>query len=140
MVVGGDRNGPDITSAVDDRILRSGRILRKFKIDELPQLWNVLKGDMSLVGSRPEVRQYVEFFSQDFDEILVLRPGITDEASLIYFNEEQLLAGTKNPEGRYREQILPNKIRIYLDYVHSFSMAKDFSILFKTLLKLLRLN
>ncbi|HHT9130649.1 MAG TPA: sugar transferase, partial [Candidatus Brocadiaceae bacterium] len=101
MVQDAPTKGLSITVDCDPRITRIGRLLRKTKIDELPQLWNVLKGNMSLVGPRPEVRRYVSKYRKDYKEILKIRPGITDGASLIYSNEEAILKGKKDPEAYY---------------------------------------
>lgn len=128
-------NGPLITTANDQRITRIGKFLRKYKIDELPQLFNVLKGDMSLVGPRPEVKKYVALFESDYRKILTVRPGITDPASIMYINEEDLLAASRDYEEFYIKKILPDKIRISLKYIEHPSVIKDTLIIFKTLLK-----
>lgn len=128
-------NGPLITTAIDQRITRIGKYLRRYKIDELPQLLNVLKGDMSLVGPRPEVKKYVALFESDYRKILTVRPGITDPASIIYINEEDLLAVSGDYEEFYIKKILPDKIRLSLKYIEHPSIVKDTLIIFKTLLK-----
>ena len=115
------------------RVTRVGRWLRRFKIDEFPQLVNVLTGDMSLVGPRPEVRQYVEMFRDDYREILAARPGMTDLASIKYRNEEALLAGAADPESEYIRWILPDKIKLAQEYVRHSSVAFDLTVLAKTL-------
>jgi lipopolysaccharide/colanic/teichoic acid biosynthesis glycosyltransferase len=112
--------------------------LRASKIDELPQLWNVLVGDMSLVGPRPEVPRYVEMFRDDYSEILQVRPGITDDASIEYRSEESVLAQSQDPERAYVEEVLPSKIRLYLDYVRRPSLGRDTAILLRTLMKVVR--
>lgn len=128
-------NGPLITTAIDQRITRIGKYLRRYKIDELPQLLNVLKGDMSLVGPRPEVKKYVALFESDYRKILTVRPGITDPASIMYINEEDLLAVSRDYEEFYIKKILPDKIRLSLKYIEHPSIVKDTLIIFKTLLK-----
>ena len=130
------RQGGSITFGNDPRITRVGRILRKTKIDELPQLINVLKGEMSLVGPRPEVRPYVELFRQEYEDILKVRPGITDLASLRYRNEAEVLGQSQNPEEEYVRRILPEKIRLAKEYLQGASLAVDLALIFKTLLKL----
>ncbi len=130
--------GAAVTAAGDPRVTRVGRRLRAFKIDELPQFWNVLKGEMSLVGPRPEVARYVNLFESQYGKILTVRPGITDEASLQYRHEEDLLATCEDPEKTYIEQVLPRKIERYLAYIDQPSLRKDFSILIRTLASILR--
>jgi lipopolysaccharide/colanic/teichoic acid biosynthesis glycosyltransferase len=128
--------GPLVTVGQDPRITRVGWFLRKTKIDEIPQLINVLNGDMSFVGPRPEVRQYVEFFQREYEEILTVRPGITDLASLKYRDEAALLGKAADPEKEYVTRVLPDKIRLAKDYVHHSSFLFDLSLIFKTILKL----
>ena len=130
------RGGP-LTSGGDPRITRVGTILRQTKIDEIPQLINVLKGDMSLVGPRPEVRKYVDLFHDEYTEILKVRPGITDLASLKYRDEAAVLAKAANPEDEYVRHILPDKIRIATAYLRSSSLKSDFVIILKTLLRVI---
>ena len=125
--------GPPLTYGDDPRITRVGRFLRRTKIDELPQLINVLKGDMSLVGPRPEVAHYVEMFRADYEEILQVRPGITDPASLKYRDEASGLAQASDPERAYVERVLPEKIRLAKEYVAQASFGLDLMILAKTL-------
>jgi lipopolysaccharide/colanic/teichoic acid biosynthesis glycosyltransferase len=125
-----------ITVGDDPRITRVGRFLRKSKFDELPQLINVLKGDMSLVGPRPEVRRYVELFQKDYEQILKIRPGITDLASLKYHNEAAVLEGFDNPEAEYCNRILPDKISLSKEYVKKSSFIFDLALIVKTLPKI----
>jgi lipopolysaccharide/colanic/teichoic acid biosynthesis glycosyltransferase len=125
-----------ITASDDPRITRAGRLLRKTKIDELPQLINVLKGEMSLVGPRPEVRQYVELFRQDYEEILKMRPGITDLASLKYRDEAAVLGQSENPEEEYLRHILPDKVRLAKEYLKRSSFFFDMVLILRTLPKL----
>jgi lipopolysaccharide/colanic/teichoic acid biosynthesis glycosyltransferase len=131
------RRGGLITFGVDPRITRIGGLLRKTKIDELPQLINVLRGEMSLVGPRPEVREYVEQFRQDYDEILQVSPGITDLASLKYRDEAELLGQSDDPEEEYLRKVLPDKISLAKAYVRRSSFFFDFSLIVRTLIKLL---
>jgi len=128
--------GPLITVGSDPRITPVGRFLRKTKFDELPQLVNVLKGDMSLVGPRPEIRQYVELFRRDYEEILKIRPGITDLASLKYRDEAAILSKACDPENEYRLKVLPEKIRLAKDYIRQSSLLFDLQLVLRTLVKL----
>jgi lipopolysaccharide/colanic/teichoic acid biosynthesis glycosyltransferase len=138
MRVNANGEGPSIAVGNDSRVTRTGRMLRRTKIDELPQLWNVLKGDMSLVGPRPELRQFVDMFHQDYAEILEARPGITDLASIKYRDEAALLAGAAHPEEEYVKRILPDKIRLARESVRRSSIAFDLSVLAKTLFHVTR--
>ena len=140
MVNGAERMGASVTAGSDKRITRLGRLLRKTKIDELPQLLNVLKGDMSLVGPRPEVREYVELYAPEYRKLLSVRPGITDPASLRYAAEEGVLARSPNWEEEYRKRILPDKIRLSLEYVENHSLVTDVSLILKTVAKAARLG
>jgi lipopolysaccharide/colanic/teichoic acid biosynthesis glycosyltransferase len=136
MVVDAEKKGLRITSGGDDRITRVGRILRKFKIDELPQLFNVLKGDMSLVGPRPEVEKYVELYKKDYSEILKVRPGITDVSSIIYRDEEGVLGDQADPEGYYKKILLPEKIRLAKEYIENSSFLYDLKLVLNTIHKI----
>jgi len=136
MIVDAQSKGKLITSAEDPRVTRIGRTLRKLKVDELPQLINVLKGDMSLVGPRPEVPRYVRAFRTDYEEILKVRPGITDLASLKYRNEEALLGGFDDPEEEYVKRVLPDKIKLAKDYLERSSFYFDLRLILKTVMKL----
>jgi lipopolysaccharide/colanic/teichoic acid biosynthesis glycosyltransferase len=127
-----------ITVGNDARVTRVGRTLRRTKIDELPQLWNVLKGDMSFVGPRPELREFVELFRQEYAEILEARPGITDLASIKYHDEASLLAGAAHPEEEYVRMILPDKIRLARESVRRSSIAFDLTVIAKTLVQIAR--
>jgi lipopolysaccharide/colanic/teichoic acid biosynthesis glycosyltransferase len=124
------RYGPQITIAGDARILRVGRVIRKYKIDEIPQLWNVLIGEMSLVGPRPEVPQFVNMCDPVWRIVLSVRPGITDVATIVYRNEEELLAGAEDPESVYRYRILPEKLALNAAHVTRHSVGSYFKILF----------
>ncbi len=117
----------------DPRITRIGYFLRKFKIDELPQLINVHFGDMSLVGPRPEVRKYVELYTEEQKKVLTVLPGITDHASLKFFNENELLAKSRDPEQTYIKEIMPAKLALNMKYINEPSVKAYFRIIFKTL-------
>ena len=138
MVQDSSTRGQSITVGDDPRITRVGWFLRKTKIDELPQLINVLKGEMTFVGPRPEVPQYVELFRQDYEEILKIRPGITDLASIKYRDEAALLGQSKNPEEEYVTRVLPDKISLGKEYVRCSSLAFDLRLIFRTFLKLIQ--
>ena len=132
------RRGSDQGSLVtigghDSRITRSGYILRKFKLDELPQLINVFVGDMSLVGPRPEVRHYVDFWTPEQMHVLDVRPGITDPASIKFRNENDLLDKADNPEEYYINVIMQEKIRLYLEYVENHNLWYDIKLIFQTI-------
>jgi lipopolysaccharide/colanic/teichoic acid biosynthesis glycosyltransferase len=131
-----EKSGPPITVAGDDRITGIGRILRRYKLDELPQLLNVLKGDMSFVGPRPEVREYIQIFRDEYERLLTVRPGITDPASIRFSNEERILAGNLNWEENYRTRILPEKIRMSLEYIEHNSVMTDLSLIVRTILRI----
>lgn len=137
MLAGADRRGPGITTAGDRRITAAGRFLRKTKIDELPQLVNVLKGDMGLVGPRPEDPHYVALYTAAQRQVLAARPGITSPASLRYRNEEQLLAGT-DWERIYLQKIMPDKLQIELEYLARRTIWTDLLLVFHTFYALLQ--
>jgi len=132
MVRDADKAGPAITSATDLRVTPVGRWLRWLKLDELPQLWNVFKGEMSLVGPRPEVPHYVESYSPDQRRVLSVRPGITDLASIAYRHEEELLTGRADLDRYYREVVLPDKLNLNLAYLDRMSLLYDLSLLLRT--------
>ena len=136
MVPDAPHKGGSITVGNDPRITRVGWVLRQTKLDELPQLLNVLKGEMSFVGPRPEVRRYVELFRQDYEEILQVRPGITDPASLAYRHEAEVLGRAEDPEEEYVRQILPEKIRLAKEYIRRSSLTFDVTLICKTFLRL----
>jgi lipopolysaccharide/colanic/teichoic acid biosynthesis glycosyltransferase len=133
MVVGAERQGGALSVGEDPRITAVGRLLRRYKLDELPQLLNVLLGDMSLVGPRPEVPEFVERYRDTYARVLRVRPGITDLASLKYRDESALLAGAADPAVEYVNVILPDKLRLAEEYVRSSSLRLDLSILLRTL-------
>ena len=134
-----DGAGPQVTAAGDTRVTRAGRWLRRTKLDELPQLIDVLKGDMSLVGPRPEVPRFMALYPEEARRrILSVRPGITDRAAIEFRDEELLLAHATDPERVYVERIMPVKLRYYLDYVAQRTLIGDLRILFDTVRALLR--
>lgn len=137
MVVNADKRGPGITTAGDNRITRVGRFLRRTKLDELPQLINVLRGDMSLVGPRPEDPRYVALYTPAQRRVLHVRPGITSAASLTYRHEEQLLGGA-DWETVYRTQVMPRKLAIDLDYLARRTLFSDLSLILRTVFAMLR--
>jgi lipopolysaccharide/colanic/teichoic acid biosynthesis glycosyltransferase len=139
MVPEAPQRGLAITAGRDPRITWIGNILRKTKLDEFPQLWNVLKGDMSFVGPRPEVQKYVNHYRDDYATILQVRPGITDLASIAFSDESEQLGRATDPEREYLENILPQKMELAKDYVRRSSLWLDLSIIFGTLLKIWRL-
>jgi len=134
MVVDAEKIGGPSTADDDPRITRVGKILRKYKLDELPQLINVLKGEMSIVGPRPEVQFYVDMFTEEEKDILSVKPGITDWASLWNPDEGAILAGSPDPEKTYMEKIRPTKIRLQLKYVKERSFWIDLKIIALTIL------
>lgn len=133
MVENAASQGRAITAAGDRRITRVGHFLRRFKVDELPQLFNVLAGTMSFVGPRPEVEKYVSLYNESQRQVLKLRPGITDLASIKYRNESELLATVENPEEMYRLEIMPDKIKINLEYARVATPWTDLQVILKTL-------
>jgi lipopolysaccharide/colanic/teichoic acid biosynthesis glycosyltransferase len=132
MVINAEKIGGPSTADDDPRITRIGKKLRKYKLDELPQLLNVFKGEMSMVGPRPEVRQYVDMYTEEEKQILTVKPGITDWASLWNPDEGALLAGSSDPEKTYLEKIRPEKIRLQLKYVREQSFWSDIKIILLT--------
>jgi lipopolysaccharide/colanic/teichoic acid biosynthesis glycosyltransferase len=133
MVVDAERAGGQITPNNDNRITPLGHKLRKTKLDELPQLFNVLRGEMSLVGPRPEVPRYVEMYTPEQRRVLDLPPGITDPASIRYKDEGEVLAASQNPEETYVQEIMPEKIRLNLEYAERATILTDIGIIFRTL-------
>ncbi|MFZ1595653.1 MAG: sugar transferase [Anaerolineae bacterium] len=132
MIAGTDRQGPGITATGDPRITRVGRFLRRAKLDELPQLLNVLKGEMSLVGPRPEDPRYVALYTPEQRRVLAVRPGITSAASLAFRHEEQLLAG-EDWETHYRARVLPDKLALDLAYLARRTLLSDLALILRTL-------
>lgn len=138
MVTDADKSGPAVTSSGDARITPLGRTLRKWKLDELPQLWNVVRGDMSLVGPRPEVRKYTDIFRDDYSEILEISPGITDYAALEFRNEEEVLARYPDAEEAYTSVVLPEKIALYRRYLREMGFMSDMKIICRTIREVIR--
>ncbi len=136
MVIDAPKKGIPVTVGGDPRVTRVGRYLRRSKVDELPQLINVLKGDMSLVGPRPEVGRYVEKYRDEYGTILTIRPGITDISSLKYRNEEEVLRDKKDPEEYYIRTLLPEKIELAKEYIRKASLIYDLKLIFRTIFKL----
>jgi len=132
-----DKQGLLTVGAKDNRITKIGIFLRKYKLDELPQLLNVLAGDMSFVGPRPEVRKYVEMYNAEQLAVLNVQPGITDYASIEYSNENELLAKSENPEQTYIKEIMPSKIKLNLKYIDEISLGTDIKIIFATIKKII---
>ena len=132
MRVGSDKGSLVTIGGHDPRITRSGYFIRKFKLDEFPQLINVFIGDMSLVGPRPEVRHYVDYWTPEQMHVLNVRPGITDPASIKFRNENELMEQAKDPEKYYIEVIMQEKIKLYLEYVQHHSFLGDIGLIFKT--------
>jgi lipopolysaccharide/colanic/teichoic acid biosynthesis glycosyltransferase len=136
MVEDAEARGMQLTVGDDSRITNVGTFLRKTKIDELPQLINVFKGEMSFVGPRPEVPKYVGLYTEDQRQVLMVRPGITDLASIEYRNESELLATADNPEKVYIEEVMPRKIELNKKYIENISLCGDIRVIFKTLASL----
>lgn len=134
-----DSDGVKITVGDrDPRVTNIGFYLRKYKLDELPQLLNILKGEMSVVGPRPEVKQYVDLYNADQLRVLDAKPGLSDLATLEYVNESEILAKSENPEKTYIEEIMPNKLKLNLQYIDGQSMLLDLKIIFKTFARIIR--
>ena len=132
MRIGADSEGLLTVGEHDQRITRVGYFLRKTKLDELPQLLNVLKGEMSLVGPRPEVRKYVELYTEEQRKVLSVRPGITDYASIEYVKENELLSQAEDPERTYIEQVMPDKIKLNMRYLEHYNLIEYFKIILLT--------
>lgn len=140
MYVNSDKKGLITIGDRDPRVTPIGFYLRKLKMDELPQLFNVLLGDMSLVGPRPEVRKYVDHYSKDDLEVLKVRPGITDYASIEFRNENEMLKGAQNPDQKYVEEILPIKLELNKKYIREQNFFTDVKIILATFLSILKLK
>ena len=138
MRTGADKRGLITVGEKDSRITRVGYFLRKYKLDELPQLINVLKGEMSLVGPRPEVRKYVDLYTPEQRKVLSVVPGITDYASIEYVDENRILGGATDPDKVYVEEILPDKIRYNMKYIENRSLKEYFKIIFLTFYSIVR--
>lgn len=138
MRPGSEAKGQLTVGTADSRITRIGAWLRRYKLDELPQLVNVLKGEMSIVGPRPEVPKYVAYYTPEQRRVLDVRPGITDHASLEYFEENKLLAQSSDPEHTYIHEVMPAKIRLNMRYIERPTLAGYFSIIVRTALRIVR--
>ncbi|MCF8367406.1 MAG: sugar transferase [Bacteroidales bacterium] len=138
MKSGSDKKGLITIGEKDHRITKEGVFLRKYKLDELPQLFNVLIGDMSMVGPRPEVKKYTDMYNEAQKKVLSVRPGLTDYASLEYMNESEILAGYPDPEEAYITTIMPSKLKLNLQYVNSHNLKTDTGIIFKTIGRILQ--
>ena len=138
MRIGSDKGRLITVGGKDSRITKAGFYIRKYKLDELPQLWNVLIGDMSLVGPRPEVERYVRLYTPSQRVVLSVKPGITDYASIAFSEENIILGKAKNPEKMYIEEIMPKKIEINLQYINNRNLKEYFKIIFLTFLKILK--
>lgn len=137
MFMDAEKRGQLTVGMRDPRITRMGYYLRRFKLDELPQLLNVIKGDMSLVGPRPEVRKYVNLYNTKQMQVLTVRPGITDYASIKFINENELLAQANDPEAFYISDIMPQKLELNISYIEQKGFFKDISLILKTFLKII---
>lgn len=138
MRIGADKQGLITVGGRDSRITRIGYFIRKYKLDELPQLFNVLKGDMSLVGPRPEVRKYVDLYTEEQRKVLSVRPGITDYASIEYVDENMILGQAEDADKAYVELILPDKIHYNMKYIEHRSVTEYFNIIFLTIWSIVR--
>lgn len=138
MIVNKEGSGPLVTQGNDPRITPLGKFLRKTKIDELPQLINVLKGEMSIVGPRPEVEKYVMIFKDEYKEILRVKPGITDYATIEFIDEEAILNQYRDVEEGYIREVLPRKIELYKKYISEIGFLKDIKLISKTLLRIVK--
>lgn len=138
MVTNADKKGQLTVGTNDSRITRVGAFIRKFKLDEFPQLINVIKGDMSIVGPRPEVRKYVDLYNEEQRKVLSVHPGLTDYASLEYINENEILGKAADPEKVYIEEIMPAKLNLNLKYIREQSLGTDLSIIFRTIGKIFK--
>ena len=138
MQIDSDKKGLITVGSHDPRVTRSGYFIRKFKLDELPQLINVFFGDMSLVGPRPEVRKYVDLYNEEQRYVLSIRPGITDYASIAFSNENEMLSSVSNPEQYYIDVIMPEKLRLNMGYIQNRNLFQYFKIIAITIGKIIR--
>lgn len=138
MRIGTDKKGLITIGEKDNRITKTGFILRKYKLDELPQLWNVFIGDMSLVGPRPEVKKYTDLYTEEQKQVLQVRPGITDWASIKYVDENKILGESKDPNDAYVNLIMPNKIKLNMVYIQHQTLGEYFKIIFTTFKEIVR--
>jgi lipopolysaccharide/colanic/teichoic acid biosynthesis glycosyltransferase len=138
MVKDASRMGPPVTKANDARITNVGKLLRKFKVDEMLQIINVIKGDMSVVGPRPEIKKYVDMFQADYEQVLRIKPGMTDYALIAFRNEEEILSTFHDVEEGYIQEVLPEKITLYKKYIAEMGFSTDIRIFFRTIWAILR--
>lgn len=138
MRIGSDKKGLITIGEKDNRITKTGFILRKYKLDELPQLWNVFIGDMSLVGPRPEVKKNTDLYTEEQKQVLQVRPGITDWASIKYVDENKILGEAKDPDEAYVNLIMPNKIKLNMVYIQHQTLGEYFKIIFTTFKEIVR--
>ena len=138
MRIGSDKKGLITIGEKDNRITKTGFILRKYKLDELPQLWNVFIGDMSLVGPRPEVKKYTDLYTEEQKQVLQVRPGITDWASIKYVDENKILGESEDPDEVYVNLIMPNKIKLNMVYIQHQTLGEYFKIIFTTFKEIVR--
>ena len=138
MRIGSDKKGLITIGEKDNRITKTGFILRKYKLDELPQLWNVFIGDMSLVGPRPEVKKYTDLYTEEQKQVLHVRPGITDWASIKYVDENKILGESKTPDEAYVNLIMPNKIKLNMVYIQNQTLGEYYKIIFATFKEIVR--
>lgn len=138
MRIGSDKKGLITIGEKDNRITKTGFILRKYKLDELPQLWNVFIGDMSLVGPRPELKKYTDLYTEEQKQVLHVRPGITDWASIKYVDENKILGESKTPDEAYVNLIMPNKIKLNMVYIQNQTLGEYFKIIFTTFKEIVR--
>lgn len=137
MKPGSDKKGLLTIGDKDNRVTKIGYYLRKYKLDELPQLINILKGDMSFVGPRPEVRKYVDLYNKNQMKVLTVKPGLTDYSSIEYINESEILKMSDNPEKTYIEEVMPKKLELNLFYINNQSFKNDIKIILNTIKKII---
>ncbi len=137
MSLGSDKKGEITIGNNDSRITKVGSVLRKYKLDEFPQLLNILNGEMSIVGPRPEVRKYVEIYTKEQLNVLSVKPGLTDYASLEYINESEILGNSEDPNQTYINEVMPIKLELNLKYISNISFITDLSLIFKTIIRIL---
>jgi lipopolysaccharide/colanic/teichoic acid biosynthesis glycosyltransferase len=137
MVKDAAKIGLPVTTAHDPRITKTGRLLRKFKVDEMLQVMNIVKGDMSVIGPRPEVKKYIDIFAEEYKDILKIKPGMTDYALIAFRNEEDILSRFQNVEEGYIKEVMPKKIKLYRQYLSEMSLRTDIKIFFQTIWEIL---
>jgi len=138
MVKDASKMGPPITPTNDPRITKVGKLLRKYKIDEMLQIANIIKGDMSVIGPRPEIEKYIKKFKDDYSKILKIKPGMTDYALIVFRNEEEILSKFNDVEEGYIQEVMPEKIKLYKKYMDEMSLLTDIKIFFKTIWEILK--